>query len=107
MPAPIPLEAVARAVRAAFGDAVGVLKAEPLAGDASTRRYVRVRLDGGRAPATAVVMLLGPDRAPLGSDELGDAVTGDEIPFVNVARYLARHGLAVPAVYHDAAHSDG
>jgi hypothetical protein len=107
MPAPIPLEAVARAVRAAFGDAVGIVAAEPLAGDASSRRYVRVRLGGAGAPVTAVAMLLGQDRAPLGSDELGEPATGDEIPFVNVGRYLARHGLPVPAVYHDAARTDG
>ncbi len=62
---------------------------EGLAGDASTRRYVRLRLDGPGAPATAIAMILPvptPAEAP-------------ELPFANVARYLASRGIAVPAVY--------
>ena len=105
MAAPIPHEAIARAVRAAFGDRAAVLASEPLCGDASSRRYVRLRL-ADAAARTAVVMLLGKDRSPLGSDELGGPQAIDELPFVNVARYLAARGLAVPAVYHEAAASD-
>ena len=47
MPAPLPHDAFARAVRAAFGAAARIVATEPLAGDASTRRYVRLRLTGG------------------------------------------------------------
>jgi hypothetical protein len=61
MPAPLPHDAFARAVRAAFGAAARVAGAEPLAGDASTRRYVRLRLADDGAPPTAVAMLLPPD----------------------------------------------
>jgi aminoglycoside/choline kinase family phosphotransferase len=105
MAAAIPHEALARAVRAAFGAGVHVAATEPLAGDASSRRYVRLRLVGG-GPSTAVAMLLGVDRFPLGSDEIGGAPRSGELPYVAVARYLARAGLPVPAVYHDAADTD-
>ncbi len=115
MAAPIPHEAIARAVRAAFGGQAAVLADEPLCGDASSRRYVRLRL-AEAAVRTAVVMLLGKDRSPLGSDEIGGtkAIHGlpfvelpfVELPFVNVARYLGARAFAVPAVYHDASASD-
>jgi len=107
MPAPIPHEALARAVRAAYGAAVSVVATENLAGDASSRRYVRLALSGPGVPATVVGMLLGRDRFPLGSDELGGGATGEELPFVNVGRYLARVGMPVPAVIYDAARTDG
>jgi hypothetical protein len=102
----IPHEALMRAARAAFGPSTQLGAAEALAGGASTRRYVRLHLAGPGAPATAVAMLLGTDRFGTGSDELGGARPDDEPSFVNVARYLARHGVPVPAIYHDAAHSD-
>jgi hypothetical protein len=98
MAASIPHEALARAVRAAFGTAARIVDHEPLAGDASSRRYVRVRLDGTDGPATAVAMLLPPEQR---SDELGGA-RGGELSFLNVGRYLAAHDLPVPRVYHAA-----
>ncbi len=106
MPAPIPHEALARAVRKAFGAPVRIVAAEPLFGDASSRRYVRLRLTDGSGPPTVVAMLLGPDRFPLGSDELGGPAASAELPFVDVGRYLAASGLPVPAVYHDAVRTD-
>src|SRR5262245_20803348 len=99
MPEAIPHEALARAVRAAFGETAHVVSTAALAADASSRRYVRLRLDGAGAPPTVVGMLLGADRFPLGSDELRGAVRTTELPFANVGRYLAAQGLPVPAVY--------
>src|SRR5881628_2667213 len=89
MPDAIPQQALARAVRAAFDAGARIVAAERLFGDASSRRYVRLRLAEGDAPPTVVAMLLGADRFPLGSDELGERAASDELPFVNVARYLA------------------
>jgi len=107
MPDAIPHAALARAVRAAFGASAHVVSTRPLAGDASSRRYVRLDLAGGAAPATAVAMLLRGSRFTLGSDEIGGGPAADgELPFVNVARYLAARGLPVPAVYHDASAAD-
>src|SRR5207245_473658 len=83
---------LARAVRAAFGAGARIVAAERLFGDASSRRYVRLRLADGGAPPTVVAMLLGADRFPLGSDELGERAASEELPFVSVARYLAARG---------------
>jgi N-acetylmuramate 1-kinase len=97
-------EPLARAVHAAFGADATILAHEPLAGDASSRRYVRLRLAGVRVPTTAVAMILGESRFG-GSDEIGGGAT-PELPFVNVGRYLAAHGFPVPALYLDAAARD-
>jgi aminoglycoside/choline kinase family phosphotransferase len=70
---------------------------ETLVGDASTRRYHRVRVEGG-APPSVVVMEL-PDE-PLKSDEATAPGAGPpELPFLNVQRYLAARGYPVPRVY--------
>src|SRR5262249_5301019 len=68
-----------------------------LTGDASNRRYHRVTLTAGR-PASLVVMELG-DR-PMGSEEASKAELPTELPFINIQRYLARGGVAVPELYH-------
>src|SRR5206468_1573239 len=106
MPDAIPHEALARAVRPASGADARTVAAEGLCGDASSRRYVRLRLADGGAPPTVVAMLLGADRFPLGSDELGERAASDELPFVSVARYLAARGFPVPILHRDASASD-
>lgn len=67
----------------------------PLKQDASSRSYFRVAV-GGRDPATVVVMQMGAD--PRASDVHTDRERYDEIPFLNVRRFLARGGLPVPRV---------
>jgi aminoglycoside/choline kinase family phosphotransferase len=59
-----------------------------LAGDASTRRYYRVRTGSG-APIPSVVVMRYPDEVP----------PEGELPFLNVHRYLTAAGVPVPAVY--------
>lgn len=59
-----------------------------LAGDASTRRYYRVLLPAGADRASIVVMRYPDEVAP-----------GEELPFLNVHRYLTAAGVPVPAVY--------
>jgi hypothetical protein len=105
MVASIPRDDIAHAVRHAFGVSAGVRAVEALAGDASSRRYVRVRLEGG-GPPTAVAMLLAEGRFT-GGDEIGGGAAAAELPFVAMARYLARHQLRVPAVYCDASREHG
>ncbi|MDP2658047.1 MAG: phosphotransferase [Candidatus Deferrimicrobium sp.] len=63
-------------------------KVSELAGDASTRRYYRVRNAPG-APLPSVVVMRYPDEV---SPEA-------ELPFLNVHRYLTAAGVPVPAVY--------
>ena len=95
----------ARAVAGTFGASCRIVAAESLHGDASSRRYVRLTLDGD-APAHVVVMVLAEGRFA-GGDELGGGGDDAEIPFVQVARYLAAGGLPVPTVHHDASATDG
>ena len=66
------------------------------------RRYVRVHLDGGDAPATCMAMLLPEGEAGARSEEPShDEEIPTELPFVDVQRLLARAGVAVPAIYRD------
>jgi hypothetical protein len=85
--------------RAGFpGPVVGV---ERLKGDASNRTYSRIRLQPGARPATVVLMELAEPEAFKRSEEAvsgGDASI-NELPFVNVQRYLAGRGVAVPAIH--------
>jgi len=74
------------------GGADRVLSVSELAGDASTRRYFRVRLAPG-SPLASVVLMAYPEEVP----------PGEELPFLNVHRYLAAAGIPVPAVYGHAA----
>ena len=61
-----------------------------LAGDASTRRYYRVRNAPG-APVPSVVVMRYPDDVP----------PDGELPFLNVHRYLTAAGVPVPGVFRN------
>lgn len=88
----------------AWGSSVAVSSLAPLAGDASSRRYFRVALRGTAEP-TAVLMLQSGSGLSISSDELSAVeAPPDEMPFLNVQRYLRGQGLGVPEVY--AADSD-
>jgi len=90
-------------VRDRFGSGAVLDRVAPLAGDASTRRYLRAWLRGAGAPATAVVMLLADRGIAMSSDELAVfAQAPTELPYVNVHHFLARLGVAVPELYVDA-----
>jgi aminoglycoside/choline kinase family phosphotransferase len=90
-------------VRQAFGAAARLLRAAPLAGDASTRSYARLWIEGAGAPATAVVMLLADRGTAMSSDELAVFKEAPrELPYLNVHRFMKRLGIAVPEVYADA-----
>jgi hypothetical protein len=81
--------AALRAGLAALFPAADPMSAEvsELAGDASTRRYYRVR-NAPDAPLHSVVVMRYPDEV---SPE-------EELPFLNVHRYLTAAGVPVPAV---------
>jgi N-acetylmuramate 1-kinase len=71
-----------------------------LAGDFSSRRYLRATLAGGAAPATTVVMVLAGSGLPLSSEELGvfpEPLV--ELPFIDVHRLLTAIGAPVPQIY--------
>ena len=86
-----------------FGSAAGGEQITPLAGDASTRRYVRASFPRGHLPASAVVMILADSGIAISSDEL--AVFKEPLKeqlFVNVHRFLTALGVSVPRIYRDA-----
>lgn len=80
------------------GEAGGLSAVEHLAGDASGRRYFRLRLSGGSS-STLVLSLLSHERGPVCHG--GRPGTQDDT-FVEVGRFLAEHGIRVPRVVVDA-----
>lgn len=89
-------------MRERFGAGVTVARSEEIAGDASTRRYARLWLEGPGAPRSAVAMILADRGAALSSEELGEVPPCEELPFVNVQRFLRSLGVPVPEIYVDA-----
>lgn len=78
-----------------------VVACERLKGDASNRTYFRLRFNPGSQPPTAVLMQLAEPEAFKRSEEAvsGGAVSTDELPFLNVQRYLIGRGVAVPVIH--------
>jgi aminoglycoside/choline kinase family phosphotransferase len=90
-------------VRSCFGAATVVRQIVALSGDASTRRYARLWLEGPSAPASAVVMILADRGIAMSSDELAVFKEApSELPYLNLHRFLAGLGVAVPQLYADA-----
>ena len=95
------IQLISDKVQAAFGVNVALASLTPLAGDASSRRYYRARLRGADAPPSVVVMELPAGSSlPLSSEELAVfKKEPDELPFLNVHRFLSRIGVRVPRLY--------
>ncbi len=85
-----------------FGPGVAVVDEQAMPGDASTRRYVRVVLEGKDAPPSLVAMVMQDAEAAKVSDEGGEVGESDEIPYVNVHNFLLRCRVDVPEIYVDA-----
>ena len=93
-------EIVAEKAAQVFGPGTRVTGLEALAGDASSRRYFRAKLEGAGAPESAMAMSWSELGLPVSSEEL--AVFDEppeELPFLNVHRFLQGVGVRVPAVY--------
>jgi aminoglycoside/choline kinase family phosphotransferase len=76
--------------------------AQVLRGDLSTRRFVRLSFEPGasRAPATAILVDLGPDDYPAYVSALGLLPDPPpEPPWLNIYRFLTTIGAPVPALY--------
>lgn len=94
---------IAPLVRERFGADARLRELQPLAGDASTRRYARIWLDGAGAPPTLVVMILADRGISMSSEELAVfEQPPTELPYVNIHRFLASIGVAVPELVLDA-----
>ncbi len=84
-----------------WGRETRITRIDPLAGDASSRSYVRLSLSGA-SPASAVVMILAGSGLALSSDEL--AVFGEplkELPYLNMHAFLEPLGVHIPELYVD------
>lgn len=93
-------ERLAAKVEETFGPGAEIAGIERLAGDASTRSYHRIALDPFRRPPSLIVMQWSDPGLAISSDEL--AVFDrppDELPFLNVHRFLSEIGVRVPRVY--------
>ncbi len=88
-------------IRVTFGAGATMRSLAPLSGDASSRRYYRALLEGGRAPESMIVMELPAGTGlPLSSEELAIFKEGPrESPFLNVHRFLSKIGVKVPAIH--------
>jgi N-acetylmuramate 1-kinase len=84
-----------------FGKETAIVSLAALAGDASSRRYYRAEITGPGSPASIIIMQLPSGSAlPLSSEEL--AVFKEplqELPFLNLHRFLVRIGVRVPRLY--------
>jgi N-acetylmuramate 1-kinase len=83
-----------------FGRDATVSSLVALPGDASTRRYYRVRLNGHGAPSSLMAMQLPAGSGlPISSEELTVFTAAPtELPFLNVHRFLHRVGVRVPKI---------
>ncbi len=91
---------VAEKAAQVFGPGVRVTGLAALAGDASSRRYFRAWLVGAGAPGSVMVMEWSEVGLPVSSEELAVfEEPPEELPFLNVHRFLRGVGVRVPALY--------
>jgi aminoglycoside/choline kinase family phosphotransferase len=94
-------ELIAAKVRTVFGARAALISLSTLAGDASSRRYHRVGLQGPGVPNSLIVMeLCVGSSLPLSTEELAIFKTPPkELPFLSLHRFLSRIGVRVPRLY--------
>ncbi len=72
-----------------------------LDGDASNRRYYRLRLQHGPVSSLILMQLADPEAWKASEEAVsGAAADIQELPFINILRPLAQAGLTVPALYY-------
>ena len=92
---------IAEKIGALFGRNTAITGITALPGDASTRRYYRVRLNGkGTPPSLMAMQLPAGSGLAISSEELAVfKAAPKELPFLNVHRFLHRVGVRVPQIY--------
>lgn len=91
---------VAEKVAEVFGAEARVTGLDALAGDASSRRYFRAAIDAPGGPVSTIVMSWSDAGLPISSEELAVfEEPPEELPFLNVHRFLEAVGVRVPAVH--------
>ncbi|MFQ5541843.1 MAG: hypothetical protein ACE5E2_03360, partial [Candidatus Binatia bacterium] len=95
-----PEKLVGDKIRISFGGNAHLLSLTSLAGDASSRRFFRALLRGPAVPRSIIVMELCEGPLPLSSEELSlFSEPLEELPFLNLHRFLSRIGVRIPALY--------
>jgi len=94
-------EISAQKLRTVFGRETTILSLAALAGDASSRRYYRAKVAGSATPSSVIIMELPSGSVlPVSSEELAIFKKPlDELPFLNVHRFLTGIGVKVPRLY--------
>lgn len=90
-------EKIARLMKDALGLEGSLAGIDKLHGDASYRTYYRARLSDG---STFVVMQMPEGKASVSEEITNFNGTHEELPFINVANYLAGTGLPIPKILH-------
>ncbi|MBI3812358.1 MAG: phosphotransferase [Nitrospirae bacterium] len=99
-------ETVLTLLKTKMGIAASNVEISALKGDASNRFYYRLEYAAGNRPATMIVMELAEPEAFKKSEEAvsADAITVDELPYINILNHLAKSDVAVPKLFfHDPA----
>jgi N-acetylmuramate 1-kinase len=95
------IQIIADKIGAVFGADTAISSLVALAGDASSRRYYRAAIEAPGAPKSIIVMELPAGSSlPLSSEELAVfKQTPQELPFLNMHRFLSAIGVRVPRLY--------
>ncbi len=83
-------------IREATGDESTLKEIVKLHGDASYRTYLRAVMDDGR---TFILMQMPAGKASASEEITNLSGTHEELPFINVARFLDGRGIRVPKIY--------
>jgi aminoglycoside/choline kinase family phosphotransferase len=84
-----------------FGCPPAAVEIRPLAAHASNRTYYRVMLRPQDTPRSVALMVLHGEDRGIKSDEIVEVEAAlDELPFINVHRFIRSFSDAIPEVYH-------
>lgn len=91
---------VARTIETHLPPGLILRRLNPLAGDASNRRYYRAELAGGPPHSVIVMQLAEPDAFKQSEEAVsgaGQHIT--ELPFLNILSHLSKAGVSVPTLH--------
>ncbi|QQR91183.1 MAG: phosphotransferase [Myxococcales bacterium] len=79
---------------------VAVKQIVALKGDASSRRYYRVSLEGGAEAVPASIIVMQLPAMDVKAEEVSSGPVPSELPFIDVTRLMQKRGLPVPQLVH-------
>lgn len=91
---------VARTIETHLPPGLILRRLNPLAGDASNRRYYRAELAGGPPHSVIVMQLAEPDAFKQSEEAVsGAGQHSTELPFLNILSHLSKAGVSVPTLH--------